>query len=588
VADKTSQSTSVRESLGGNNVGRNIASDVINVERELITGNGFGIDIQADVLPAVVRDFITGNGYGKDVWGDVLPAVARDVLTGDGYGMTWYGGLALAVREVLMWQPPFGMSSSVREVLLQLPSDPLTPHQQVANYRQAAIMLHPAYPVPNTVKSPQIVPTLRQQIALHANRAWAVSDKFAKTLRHQTAQRRFFSVASQTWGNEIVAKYVEQVALSRNKTYVAVSMDYVRTLRMKVVQHRVTTPASAVKSMITASTLRMQIALSRTAGTGPVITTTADVASHVEQVIQQRAAPTETVIGPDHVAQEVQQVIQRRAAPTETVIGVERTSSYVQQLALRKQYAPPNATADRYAKSFYQTTALRKETGGVNGSFADVPQMRVQYCLGKDYPLPPDVMSPDYGVMVPQFMMQAAQHKETESPHELLNAIYVYDVATQPVVADTFPDKDTIWSEVTVTTLQQKVVVADDSTVFDPTVPQSTVDVFYLSSAPLVADDSVRFDPTVPVSEVTAFTVGQFAALGDVSLPDPYLPTSTLDAQLVGAMPVLGEPFADPLAPTSPVDAFTVAQMLVLVDPLLQRIPARVNRRRPVFSVSIT
>jgi hypothetical protein len=587
VANKTASSTSVRESLGGSSVGRDIASDVINVEREIITGNGFGIDIQGSVLPAVVRDVLTGDGVGKITFCDALPATVRDVLTGDGYGMTWYGGLVGAVREVLMWQPPFGTSTAVREVLMQLPSDPLTVRQIVPSYRQAVLMVHPAYPLPNTVKSPQIVPTLRQQIALHANRTWAVSDKFTKTLRHQTIMRRFFTPTNQIIGYIYTYKYFQSALQSRNKTYVAVSMDYVKQLYMMAAQHRVTTPAANTRSQISVPTLRMQIALSRTAGTGPVITTTVDVPSFVEQVAQQRTVDT-SVIGPEHVKQQYQEVLQHRSPSTDVYIGMERVAGYVQQVAVRKQYAPPNATADRYSKSFYQMTLMHRYTDGVNGSFITVPQMRVQYCLGKDYPLPPDVMSPDYGVMVPQFMMQAAQHKETESPHALLNAIYVYDIGMQPVVADTFPDKDTVWSEVVVTTLQQRIVIADDSTVFDPTVPQSEARVFTVQQKVVAADDSVRFDPTVPVSEVTAFAVAQFAALGDADLPDPYLPTSTLNAQLVGAMPVVGDAFADPLAPTSPVDAFTVAQMVVLVDPLLQRIPARVDRRRAILSVSIT
>ena len=588
MANKTASSTSVRESLGGNSVGRNIASDVTPVGREIITGNSFGIDIQASVLPAVVRDFLTGDGYGKTVFADVLPGTVRDVLTGDGVGMTWYAGLAGAVREVLLWQPPFGMSSTVREVLMQLPSDPLTVREIVPSYRQAVLMVHPAYPLPNTVKSPQIVPTLRQQIALHANRTWAVSDKFSKTLRHQTIMRRFFTPTNQIIGYIYTYKYFQSAIQSRNKTYVAVSMDYVKQLYMKVAQHRVTTPAPNTRSTIRVPTLVQQIALSRTAGTGPVITTTADVASYVEQVVQQRTVPEHPTIGNELVSQQVQQVLQHRSPSSSVYIGVERVAGYVQQVAVRKQYAPPNATADRYAKSFFQMAMIHRYTDGVHGSFITVPQMRVQYCLGKDYPLPPDVMSPDYGVMVPQLMMQAAQHKETESPHALLNAIYVYDIGMQPVVADTFPDKDTVWSDVTVTTLQQRVVMADDSTVFDPTMPQSEARVFTVQQKVVAADDSVRFDPTVPVSEVTAFSVGQFAALGDDELPDPYLPTSTLDAQLVGAMPVVGDAFADPLAPTSPVDAFTVAQMVVLVDPLLLRIPARVDRRRAILSVSIT
>lgn len=584
MANKHASSTDVREVVTGDNVGRNIASDVTPVHREHVTGNGFGKDTFADVYPGTAREVITGDGVGKTTFADVLPGNVREVVTGDGVGMLWYGGVAGAWREAIIKQAPFAMASTVREVIVQLPGEPLTQHQMVGNMRMTVVMHHTAGTPPAQARSYDYVPQLRENVIMAADRNWARSDDFAKTLRHQTIMRRFFVDTPHVISSNYVANMRHITVLSRNKTYIPVSAIYTKQLQVKVVQHRNTTTAANTRSPIYTFTQRMLVVMSRAA---PVIVKQPGYVATEAQLVVMERDPTQHNIGYDNAKQLCEIVVQHR---TPGVTPQPHSFEYVQTermiVVQRREVAPPNATADRYAKHFGMTAIQhRGDMSVITRSYITVGQQRVQYVLAADYPAPPDVMGPEDGVFMQQYAQKIVQHRVTESPNVYGHSVYTYQVAQRLVVPDEFPDKDLAYSQIDVLSLTSRAVVGDAFP--DPTIPVSVADVYSLTMKPVVTD--VYPDPTIPLSEAQVRVAAQVPVVADMTLPDPTLPQSVLDTRVVAELPVVADlSFADPLTVYGPVTALALAQVAVTPDPQMMRIPARVNRRRPVVTVTIS
>lgn len=588
MANKTASSTDVREVVTGNTVGRNIASDVTPVHRENITGDGFGVDIFAHVLPGTAREVLTGDGVGKTTFADVLPGTMREVVTGDGVGALWYGGVAGAWREAIIRQAPFSMSSTVREVILSLPNEPLTPHHQTVNFRQSVLMVRPATASPPSVKSNRYIPTMRELVVQQAVRPWAISDKFVQTLRHQTIQRRFFTPTGQVISSDFVKTMRHITVQSRTKSYQPVSADYVKTQRQLVVQHRVVPNAPGVWSFIRVGNEFQLVVLSR-----KVIVVQKEpgfTAQLFEEVVQART-PNE-YIGMEHAASLRQLVVQER-----TLGGggpIPNGYQYVvteRMLVVQRRETPPPVETDDWRIKHFGMTAIQQRTdmSVITRAPIDVGMMRVQYVLAMDYPAPPDVMGPEDGVFMQQYAQKIVQHRVTESPNMYAHANYVFSVAQRPVLEDDgFPDKDTAYSDVDVRSLAQQVLLREPLDEYpDPTIPVSDAQVYSLQEKVLVTD--AYPDPTLPNSEATVYWLGQAVVVSEPDMIDPTLPQSLVDVQLVGEKVVVTDnEFADPATVYSPVKVFAVQQFIVTPDPAMMRIPSRVNRRRPVITVSMS
>lgn len=631
MANQTGYSSVIRDAITGDTVGRNTAADVISTGRDILTGDRYGILLLADGA-RISREQLTGDRYGLTITGEVLPGVGREILTGDGYGQTWLSGGMVVVREAIIMEPPFKAAEVMREVLVSLPNDPLTLARVITSYRQAVLMVRPTMALPSTVKSLQTIPTLRELAVQRAPRPWAVSDKFASTLRMQAMQHRFFSPAPQVWSAITVGTYAALVMQSRDQMYVPVSEVRVGGERQQVTQRRGFTPAPQIRTAISAGTLVQQYIASR-ATQVVVITTTASVGTHAEQVVQAsaRPAPHSNIDAPGLVQMIVQkhniappgiddragtlgqQAVQVRALTPP--FGVEHTATVRQQSVQRRDYSAQHSFSsvpglvqmsiihrDSYAPAFvvgrHAATLGQQITAGralpMHHSFTTVGLLQLGFVIGRVTPAPWDVIDPSIGRHAASLVMLSLHHRNTVPPLTVTTqSRYAFNVLGQVAHGDVFPappypvsvqETDVIavhevvaqsdlgeWSPVSAVKVQQVatgLVVNDLDGWIDATVPQSEVRATSLVQHVAALDAF----PGSMVAQSAAVVAGlvESVALGDSTMPDPMIPQSDALVSLVSEFAALGDAqFPNPLIPSSEVRSSLVGAILALGDPSL-------------------
>jgi hypothetical protein len=650
VANEIKVSSAVREAVAGDNVGKDIAADIISVSLEALTG----------------------DRYGLTVFGDAY-ALARETLTGDAYGLTVFGSVASSVREVLISDAPFKASTVVREVLCSIENDPLTVARIVTSYRQTVLTPRQTAALPSTVKSLQTVPTLREQVAQKATRVRPTSFRFAQTLRMQAAIHRNVLTAPQMHSFTRAYTFRQQIVLSRGKVYVPVSAVYTKAQRQMVVSHRVTTAPSQIRTPITVAGQRQVVLMSRRV---QVVMTSGDVGAFAQQVVQkvthltpysevdsaelvQMIVQRHNVIAPgidDRVATLREQVaIERTPTPP---FGVEHAFSMRQQAVLarvtpmwrsttrvassvmlaiqhRDTYAPPFALG-RHASTLRQHVVMHRQVGPIHG-YSLVRTLRLTFTIKRDTPAPWDVIDPHIGRHTAQLRMLAVQHRPTIPPDVVRKeSRYVFNAASQVAVGDSFPAPDypppihetdvksvgqvvlmrdaSPWepvSSVKSESVAESLVLGDAEGWIDATVPQSDVTAFgvvqqiaagdefpdsmlaqsdavvaLLANQVAVGDTSLP-DPLVPASEISAEQVAEITALGDAQFPDPLIPLSDLRSCAVGAFCVLGDADLAGTFGMSEISTSCLAEVVVIPDRSLVGISLR-KGPRPVISVSIS
>lgn len=593
MANEIKVASAVREALTGNAVGRDIKADVASVVRETIKGESVGRDVMADVA-SVVREVLTGDGYGSNTPASVY-SVVRETITGDSLGLTWRGGVVSVVREILTREPPARLMSASRESLMYLPGDPLTVSHIVPSYRQAVVMARLGMPLPGTVKSMEMVFTLRQMALQRTARTPVISYDYAATLRMLTLVDR---TTAPTMRSPITAwVFRQQVVQSRTKSYVPVSAVYAATERQLVVQHRVTVPAPSVRTAIRVGAQVQQIALSRRVEV-IVILTDAFVSTQVQQVLMQDTRPAphspidaatlvEMVVqkhnvvppgiddrvgalaqqvmiervpvaprGPEHVGALVQQAVIERVVPA-TQWSAINVAGQVMLTVQHRESIPPQYALGWRVNNLREQILIERDPAPVMRSAIAVGSMRVTYTLRRIVPPPIDVIDPAVGRHVAQLRMISVQHRVTQPP-EVISKLtrFVYSLAGQVVVGDVFPlpEYPPVEPPITVAySVLQEVLLGDNS----GWAPVSALTARALAEAVVVGDD-IWSDPTVPVSEVAAFGVHQALVVID-AFPDPA--TLLGDAVAMGLVEALAVGDDDWIDPTLPQSAITVAHL---------------------------
>lgn len=499
--------------------------------------------------------------------------------------------------------PPAGVLSTlrtgmIREQVAMSRTIVYTPVSGVSlrTMRQALAMRRPTTALPGTVRSPILVRTdVQLVLRSRRTRSWEVKQHV-----QMVARTRFTTITPI-----FVATDSELVLQSRPQTP-PISPLTVKTAVQQLLQLRTT--AGIEHSITRAATLVQQLAVDRTL---PLWWSDLQ-AVQVVQVLAQQRAPI-AYASRLYVLQDVQLVAALRVPAALPYTG-ETVLQAGELVAQHRETAPPNAISSWDVKVMLQQLAARRVTGGIVHSFTQVATIQVQYGLAAVYPPPDEVIGPERGAQVKQQRMLAAQLRVTDPPSDIsTRSRFVFNALEQIATGDTFPSKDTPYSDADVFSMVSPVAVVDepwpdpriafsDAEVFsvttaiavvdepwpDPRVPRSPADVFALHEAALLGDTFP--DPLVPVSTVDVRTVGQFAAVGGVLYPDPAIPVSELRSWLVGANAVVGDAvaFADPHAPTSNAEVFSLAMALVLRDKALLSIPARTDRRRAIVSIAIS
>lgn len=641
----------------------------------MLTGQRVGIDFVTDIGGPVVREVLTGHRVGMNVYNDVL-AVERIVLTGDRVGRNVYADTASVVREVLIKEPPFRAIHVSREALVKMENESLTVARRVSSYRQAVVMVRPTMALPSTVKSPQIVPSLREVVVQAATREWGRSTEFGMTLRHQVVMRRIFNGMDLMRSAIRVHGYVQQVVRSRGKTYVAVSGLFTAAQRQQVVQMRVVSAPVEIRSPIDARTLRHMTITSRKTVT-VIITTEAHVASLVQQAVVEDTRPAphseiaarrlyhmtvqrHDVVPPgidDRVAQYGQQVTMKRAITTpfgliqsatirqQVVKSIERAMhwSFTEARSIvaltvqhRDTYGPAFAVG-RHTAAFVQQAVQERTVGVFERSITEVGSLRIAFMLGRDMPIPSDVIDPTIGRHAYTLSMMTVQHRVTSPPQQVeKDTHFVYQVAAQAVLGDSFPLPDmppavipdqyvyqvgqavvlrdlgewALVSSEKVRSVGQQVVVGDAAGWIDASVPrseiltytaaqaiaigdvfpgsmevQSAAEVAMLGQAVAVGD--VMPDPFIPASEIQASALIEIAAVGDAQFPDPTIPLSEVRSSLVASSVAVHDPSLTGSFGMSEISMTSVLEFLIIRDRSLVGIPLR-QGPRPIVTVSMS
>lgn len=607
MANETEYSSIIRDALTGDSVGLNTWADVVpGASRDVLTGDRYGILLVGDAYH-IAREQLTGDRYGLNVYGEVLPGNAREILTGDGFGMTWLSSGVQIVREAIIMEPPYKMTAASREVIVSLPNDPLTVARVIIGYRQSVVMVRPKMALPSTVKSPQIVPTLRQQIVRKADRAWARSGSFAASLRVQHVVLRNVLPAYDMNSFATVGNYVEQVVRSRDQTYIPVSAVYTKAQRQLVVSTRVVTRAPDVRTEIRVGTQRQQILLSRKTVV-VVIMTEAHAASLVQQAVVEDTRPAphseiraakllhmtvqkHNVVPPgidDRVAQHRQQITMARV-PAEPFSG-EYAAKLSQQIVAEREAVmhksmlllggermltvihrdtyPPAAVVGRHTSTLHQQAVMKRARNPVKGS-NDVGSMRLVFTVKRVVPAPWDVIDPSIGRHVGRLSALSVHRRVTIPPATVSKeSRYVFNVAAQVALGDKFPAPDMppqpgeeTGAELAAYQVVEQMVHRDAEWG-----PVSAVSVIELASPLVVGDNAGWIDPTLPNSEVFMFTAQQAIALGDV-FPDPAIPGSAEEVAMLGQVfAVADRTMPDPMLPLSEIQASAVIEMAAVGD----------------------
>lgn len=606
--------------------------DVSTNTQESLVGDRVGIDLIADTNGGTRLEILVGDRYGIRIIGELLPGQTRELIVGDGYGRDWDVGVATVIREVLIAEPPFKAANAMVEYLFRVENDPISVHHRISGYRQAVLMVRPPMALPSTVKSPHFVATLREQAVQAAKREWARSTDFAMLLREQVVARRAFNGMALMRSAIRANGYVEQVVLSRGKTYVAVSGVFTAAQRQQVVQMRVVVEPVEVRSAIDARTLQQLFVTSRKTVV-VIITTEAHVASMVQQAVVEDTRPTphseiaarrlyhmtvqrHDVVPPgidDRVAQYGQQVTMKREIGTpfgtmqsvtlrqQVVKSIERAmhrsfteARSVIELAVmhRDTYGPAYALGRHAATFAQQAVQVRKVT--MPHSFTVVGSIRLSFVLGRDMPHPRDVIDPTIGRHAYTLSMLAVQHRVTSPPAQVeKDTHFVYQVAAQAVLGDAFPLPDMpppVIPDQYVYQVGEQIVLRD----LGEWALVSSEKVRSVGQQVVVGDSTGWIDATVPRSEIWTFTATQAIALGDVFpdsmmvqsaaevammgvavavgdvMPDPFIPASEIQASLAGEMVAVGDAqFPDPTIPLSEVRSRLLASSVAVHDPSL-------------------
>jgi hypothetical protein len=627
VANEIQISSATKEALKGDSVGRVIKGDVGSAVRENLTGDSAGRDIMANAV-STVREVVTGDGVGSNTPASVYSA-AREILTGDSVGVTFLAGVATVVREILSKEPPLRISSAVRENVVSIPDDPITVSHIIPSYRQTAVQRRPTMALPSTVKSMEMVFSLRELAVQRLVRFPSISFEYAMTLRMQTVMR--LTTAPTIRSPITTGSYRQLAVLSRTHAHVPVSAVYAATQQQLAVLHRVVVPAPDVRTAIRVGTQQQVVVLSRRVDI-PVILTDAFVHTQVQQIVLEDTRPAphspidaatlvqmtvqrHNVVPPgidDRVGAQVQQVVIERVPAV--VHGPDIVAQYRQQITLgravpasqrsplyaaggvmlvaqHRESIPPQYALGWRVNTMRQQIVQERPAAGAYRSQVEVGSMRITFVLHRVTPLPIDVIDPSVGRHVGQYQMLAVQHRVTLPP-EVISAQtrFVYQLVGQVAVGDIFPPPDypppeppisavfsfgelvmvgdnAGWVAVSAVTVQPVIeqVVVGDDIWIDPTVPLSSVDAFGVYAALAVGD--VFADPASLLSEAQVDALGQAVVIGDDSMPDPALPLSEIQVSYLVEMPLVGDvSLPDPTIPQSEVIARSLAAFAVLGD----------------------
>lgn len=610
-----------------------------------------------------------------------VQSVVREVLMGEGAGVDQHPVLIQSVvREVLMTDPPARVQTVWREVLAQIDNEPLTIGRLIVSYDQRVIMRRPTMPLPSTIRSAAEIPALREIAVQARNGYWPHSFQYSGSLAQQTLQRRLTMRAFDVRSTDRVNGYGQQVVMSRNKVYVQVSELRISHQAQQAIQRRSFTAAPQVRTAISATRLAQQFIASR-AQSVIVITTYAYAESLAQQTVQATGRPAPhspedvrslvhmTVqkhnVAPlsidDRVTSVAQQSVAKRV-PTAPFSG-EYAAGVRQQVVVHYSFTTPRSTEyatgqvqlavlhrDTYAPAY----AMGRHTAGLVQQIAvhrdqPVPSPRsplfasslgVSYMLHRDAPHPLDVIDPSIGRHASALASMAVLHRATISPGTVASqSRYVFNVFKQIAIGDSsFPppppkpdlDHETDvylvneqviaqdlgqWSAVTAVTTRQvfaTTTLGDTAGWVDAHIPQSEVEAGGVIEALVVGDtafpdsmavqsdalvaaiggmvtvgDQTFPDAMIPQSEVEARSVIEIAALGDAQFTDPRIPASEIHSSLVGAILTLGDASMFGNFGMSVISTTNVAAFVVVQDPSLVGIPLR-QGPRPIVSVSMS
>lgn len=579
-------------------------NDTINVSRETLTSDRSALDLIADIGGGVTREVLTGNRVGRDWYSDAL-LVGRDVLTGDRIGMNIYADVASVVRETLIKEPPFRAMHTSREVLVSLENENLSVQRTITGFRQTVLVPRPAMPLPSTVKSARDVANYREQIVLGAVRPWARSTDFAGGLQMQVIAHRIATAAPFVRSDTRIPTYKQLVVLSRGIVYVAVSEVRVVGEKQQVVQRRDFTPVAQVRTAITAGGLVQQFIASR-AQQVIVITTTADVFQHVEQVVQASGKPAphspmdaaylvsmavqrRDVVPPnsgENVVTYGQQSVQRRA-PAAVPFGSDHAGGLAQQTVLHRDYAPVQSY--RIVPGLVQQTVLHRDTYSpaniigrhaatlrmqalqqrtdlvMHHSFTTVYTLDLSFVIGRTTPKPWDVIDPSIGRHVAGLVQISVAHRITTPPVVIsTQSRYAYNVLKQVALGDVFPAPDypAEIHETDVIAVHEWVAHGDNS----GWPPVSAASVQQVVGQVAVGDNAGWIDPTAPQSDASVLGLAQSVAVGD-SFPGSMVPQSAaMIAGLVESVALGDATLPDPMIPQSVAQVDMVAEFAALGD----------------------
>lgn len=619
----------------------------------MVVGDGFAKSSMADA-PVSRIEFVVGDMVGRELKAEVLAGQVRELVVGDGVGVDTPAGVVSAIIDVVIAEAPFKLAQAILETVVRSEGEDLTVQRIAAKYVQAVSMVRTGLPVPSTVRSLTTVASLRQQTLQQAVRAWARSSEFAATLRHQTIMRR----AVEPLRSQIRTGTLRMMAVqSRSNVYVPSSGVYAKSLRQMSVTLRQVQGAPAMWSPIRMFTLAQMTVQSRIERT-PVILTDAFVNSLAHMTLLARQVSTPVITTDALVKTLAAQVLMAtsRTAPFSrveskslihmTVLhrevlppGInERVASYRQQIALARVPAPTfggmtakhlrmlsvssrvpalqfssviasklQSMVAQHRVTYPPKFALGRQVYSLieqavvsyaplkRRSPINVMSMSIRFVLHRDTPRPIDVIDPAIGRHAYTLTMLTVMHRETEPPTGISKeSRLVYNLFAQVAVRDKFDPAPIPEPEPSETFVEQviEVLLHRDP---EPWSPVSALTARVVFEAIALGDDAGWSDPTIPVSAVQADGVMQAVAVGDVfpgsevsqsdamvagvqavlaigdsTMPDPTIPLSEIQANGVIEFAAVGDAdWVDPTIPVSDVLAQRVTAFLALRDPSL-------------------
>lgn len=359
--------SAVREMLTGDRVGIDTLFDIRTVTREVLTGDRIGLDL-ISAYAASVREIIVSIPGRRP---NVVSAV-REQLVGDDVGQDRIMLVQGIIRETIIKEPPYKVTSAVRESLVSLPSDPLMlAHVAAGLVQQVAMRVQ--RPPPSTVKGANIAYTLRQVVAQRNRRVNPHSPQDVAKLANLVAIHRITPGITHSMTTAATLQMV--VALSKSQAYIPTSGVYITNLRRITAHHRVTTPAGDIRTPIQAGKLIEVVALSKRA---VAVLTDVFAASFVAQVALARdKTPPHSMTRVGQFAQIIAKVrdvtppgIDDRVATLQEVVALERMPiayiGMVHGLTLRQVVAQhrvmPHVESPAIVAQYGQVVAMHRYT----------------------------------------------------------------------------------------------------------------------------------------------------------------------------------------------------------------------------------